>query len=207
VSREAVPFDFGEWEGVEQFDGLTGGTENIVRVADLPSARALAGVRFAVDKGPALVEKPDAAPRAWVVHQVDRVEGDAAVRARLAQPPDQLMTHAFVSGDVPRVESCGGPGTAFLESRRTIESRARVRASLPCAGLVIVSQTWYPGWTAYVDGRRAPLLEAYGFLDAVPVPAGEHHIELVYRPWHAWIGALITIATIAIVLSGRAAIL
>ena len=72
---------------------------------------------------------------------------------------------------------------------------------------MIVSQTWYPGWNAYVDGQAAPLLEAYGFLDAVPVAAGEHHIELVYRPWPAWIGALITFSTIAIVLSGRAAIL
>jgi hypothetical protein len=190
---------------VEQFDGLTGGTENIVRVADLPSARALAGARFVIGppapgKGPALIENQDAAPRAWVVHEVDRVEGDAAVRARLAQAPEQLMTHAFVRGEVPSgIQPCPSPGTAFLEARRNIESRERVRASLPCAGLVIVSQTWYPGWMAYVDGRRTPLLEAYGFLDAVPVPAGEHHIELVYRPWHAWIGALITLTTVAIV--------
>ena len=41
MSRAEAPFDFGEWEGVEQFDGLTGGTQSIVRVADLPSARAL----------------------------------------------------------------------------------------------------------------------------------------------------------------------
>jgi hypothetical protein len=164
-------------------------------------------VKYSIVKGPRSIENPEAAPRAWVVHEVDRVEGDAAVRARLAQPPDQLMKRAFVRGDVPHVEQCANPGTVFLEARRNIESRERIRASLPCAGLVIVSQTWYPGWTAYVDGRRAPLLEAYGFLDAVPVPGGEHHIELVYRPWHAWIGALITLTTIAIVLSGRAAIL
>jgi hypothetical protein len=207
MSREEAPFDFGEWEGVEQFDGLTGGTQNIVRVADLPSARALAGVKYTIAKGPRSIENPDAAPRAWVVHEVDRVEGDAAVRGRLAQPPDQLMRRAFVRGAVPRVEQCADPGTVFLEARRNIESRERIRASLPCAGLVIVGQTWYPGWIAYVDGRRAPLLEAYGFLDAVPVPGGEHHIELVYRPWHAWIGALITLTTIAIVLSGRGAIL
>ena len=157
----------------DRFDGLSGGTQNIVRVADLPAARALA------------------ANQVSVVNEVDRVDGDQAVRARLSAPHPR----AFVSSaDPPPFPPCPNAGTA------TMESRARIRAQLSCPGLVVIRQTWYPGWSAYVDGQRAPLLEAWGFLDAVPVSAGRHVIELKYRPFTIWAGAFITFATFAVVL-------
>jgi len=163
----------GDFSGTDRFDGPTGGTQNIVRVADLPAARALT------------------AQRAWVVNEVDRVDGDQAVRARLSQPTPR----AFVSGaDPQKFQLCHDTGNAIMTSRSQIE------ATLPCPGLVVIRQTFYPGWSAWVDGRRAPLFEAYGFLDAVPVAAGRHVIQLKYRPLTVWIGAFLTFATLAVVL-------
>ena len=43
------------------------------------------------------------------------------------------------------------------------------------------SENWMPGWRAAVDGNEVPVVRAFYALQAVPVPAGEHRVELRYR--------------------------
>lgn len=73
--------------------------------------------------------------------------------------------------------------------------------------IVVVSQTFYPGWRAEVDGIPAPLLRAdYGF-DGVVLPPGRHRVRLALVPNSLRIGALMTAAALAVcavlVLRGR----
>jgi hypothetical protein len=52
-------------------------------------------------------------------------------------------------------------------------------------GLLVVSQPFYPGWRARVDGKQAPIYRADYLLQAIPVSADTHRVELTYRlsPW------------------------
>jgi hypothetical protein len=60
-----------------------------------------------------------------------------------------------------------------------------VQARAESAGYLVLSDVWYPGWQALVDGKAAPILRANYLFRAVPVPAGEHAVTLAYRP--AWL--------------------
>lgn len=66
--------------------------------------------------------------------------------------------------------------------------RDRVSFSIdaPADGFVVINQAWYPGWIAEVDGTRAPIWRANGFVRAVPITAGRHHVELRFEPRDAW---------------------
>ena len=66
--------------------------------------------------------------------------------------------------------------------------------------LLILSEPHYPGWQAAVDGQAAPILRANYILRSIPVPAGEHTVDLTFRPLSFTIGAIIS--TIALVLIG-----
>ena len=60
-------------------------------------------------------------------------------------------------------------------------------------GWVVISQVWYPGWEARIDGQATKVYRAdYAFM-AVEVPAGKHQISLNYRPFSFRIGALLSI--------------
>lgn len=51
-------------------------------------------------------------------------------------------------------------------------------------GYLVMTQSAYPGWTAWVDGQKIPILKAYGFLTALPIPPGSHQVRFTYRePW------------------------
>ena len=201
-------FELGDWLGVAQFDGRTGGTENVAGVADLPTARALAGTGFTVDavrpgapafrtpSGLKLYAAANTFPRAWVVNRVTSVANETDARARLSRPPGEFRRTAFVSGAPPLLAPCENPGTVGAVMRRG--QTLTVHAALPCAAMVIVSQTFYPGWRASVDGKPAKLYQADGFLDGIAVPAGQHVITLSWRPWTVFAGA--TLSAISAVL-------
>ena len=58
-----------------------------------------------------------------------------------------------------------------------------------CTGMVILADSYYPGWQATVDGRSAPIWEAYGAIRGVVVPAGDHQVEFRFRPGSVYLGA------------------
>ena len=64
------------------------------------------------------------------------------------------------------------------------------------AGTLVVLENSWSGWRASVDGRRVDLLgEAWLQVQA---PAGAHHFEFRYRPWDVVLGALLTLAGVAL---------
>jgi uncharacterized membrane protein YfhO len=67
--------------------------------------------------------------------------------------------------------------------------------------MVILADTYAPGWSATVDGQPTPIYEAYTLVRGVVAPAGAHTIDLVYRPRSVLLGAaLLTLASLAAVL-------
>jgi hypothetical protein len=144
----------------------------------------------------AVFENPDALPRAY------RVPG--ALRA----PPDLRTALAGMAGDrfdsrlhvllddPPRpllraARARRADPEAHVAIERYEEERLVLRTRGRLAGVVVVTDAYYPGWEAALDGDPVPLLRANTAFRGVVVPAGEHVVELRYRPASLrWGGAL-----------------
>lgn len=57
----------------------------------------------------------------------------------------------------------------------------------PAAGVVVIHETYFPGWSATVDGVAHQVVPANGMFRAILVDAGSHRIVMKYKPqgWHA----------------------
>ena len=115
-----------------------------------------------------------------------------------------------IASDLGPASADPGPGQEPGEARivkydatgPVIEVNARTGCYL------VVSDTFYPGWLAVVDGKVAPLLRADYAFRAVSLEAGSHTVRMVYRSSYFRIGLLFTIAGIALIalmLSSRTA--
>jgi hypothetical protein len=71
-----------------------------------------------------------------------------------------------------------------------------VTASRPA--VLVVSTAWLPGWSARVNGREVPVARANGLVVAVPVPAGESTVQLVFHPPGLAAGATVTLVSLAV---------
>ncbi len=79
----------------------------------------------------------------------------------------------------------------ILEAKFANES-VSIQTEAPAASLVVISQTYYPAWKAYVDGRRTRLWRANYAFQALEVPAGHHHIQLAYEDEPLLAGAVLS---------------
>jgi hypothetical protein len=74
----------------------------------------------------------------------------------------------------------------------------RVRTHLAERGWLTTARPWYPGWTAHVNGRHAPIVRVnYAFL-GLELPPGECDIELRYEPESVLAGAWISLASLVV---------
>lgn len=219
VADADIPTNFGDWHAVETINGYVAGVpKNLLRV-ELHTRRTqqLFGVTHSVARKPDWPDQqqvyegasgvkvwrnPDPMPRVWTVQQTIRVQNDGELRQRLQDPALDFNRAAVVMGDVPALESCAD-GSAQLIRRST--DRALVKARLNCRGMLILSDPYYPGWKAKVDGAPAPIHEVYGALRGVVLEAGEHTVEFRFRPMSVYLGAFCAIVGLGILLvSARA---
>jgi hypothetical protein len=90
----------------------------------------------------------------------------------------------------------GGPGEARL--LRYEPERVLVEADAPAPALLLLADTWDPGWSARIDGAPADSLAADGALRAVAVPAGHHLVEWTYRTPGLARGALLSAVSLCV---------
>jgi uncharacterized membrane protein YfhO len=63
------------------------------------------------------------------------------------------------------------------------------------AGLLVASETHYPGWEAWIDGSPAPIHRVDIALRGVAVPEGAHRVRMEFHPTILWVGLGISVIT------------
>ena len=123
----------------------------------------------------------DPLPRAWVVYHAEAASDEDAIVILNAEDFHPLEMAVLAPDAVPASLPQGaGPGVPaqVLESR---PGRLVLGAEPGGDGLLVVSQPFYPGWHATVDGEPAPIHRVDYMLQGVRVQAGSRRVELIYR--------------------------
>ncbi len=208
VAESVSPKNFGDWYGLEQVNGYMGMSINMFRDQWRPQVPQLLGARFHVGpearlpdqvkrftgrSGVHVWESPEYAPWAWTAHEFERIDEGRLLEAYLPGWP-ALRGRVFALRGEAKVASCDGTDEVRLTNLEP--ERGRVEVAMACDGLLVYSTAVLPGWTATVDGAPAEIIEAYGKLTAVAVPAGRHTVEFRYAPGSVRLGAGLSLACV-----------
>jgi hypothetical protein len=79
-----------------------------------------------------------------------------------------------------------------------------VKVSAANGGTLVLSELYYPGWEARVNGSAQRIDEVHGGLGGIPVPPGESLVTVDYEPQSVMLGAILTILTFAFTLAAAA---
>lgn len=139
-------------------------------------------------------------PRAFLV--------DRYVVASRSEAPDRvtsgqldLAREAVLETDLPPSEA--PEPSSDLGTARIVEYSAHdvtIETNAPARRLLVLTDSYFPGWQATIDGDEVTIHPANAAFRAVSVPAGQHVVRFRYRPASFRFGVALTFATGALLL-------
>jgi hypothetical protein len=91
--------------------------------------------------------------------------------------PDAVLEGWSPDGGFPPTLRTG----RVLRIQRATET-LRIEATANHPGVLLINDSWAPGWVASLDGRPVPIMRADALVRAVPWPAGSRVLEMRYDP-------------------------
>jgi hypothetical protein len=117
---------------------------------------------------------------------------DLAAFDALSQTNLDLRRIVFLPTDARGSISATQQTTARVRDTQFANRSISIQTEAPAVSMVVISQTHYPAWRAYVDGRPATIWRANYAFQALEVPAGRHQIRLLYEDTKLLTGAVLS---------------
>ena len=205
---KAIPYNIGDWYGIEAFNAYAASVVDSLWQHHIfsPRVQDIIGIRYYFEltpqrsdlrevfqgrSGVKVFENAKAFPRAWAVHGAGEVADSKQARAKLEDPQFDARHSVFLVGQAPpKLASCEGDDVWMPQHQ---PNYVMIRAAMNCRGMVILTDSWFPGWRTTVDGKPAKTYKAYGAFRGILVDTGHHVIEMRYRPWSVFAGAAMTL--------------
>jgi hypothetical protein len=160
-------------------------------------------VKIDLEKGTwGFVERENYFPRAWLVDSFVVVKENEIKNYMQKTPIDYRRTvvlekmPTFVKNTADSLSNVSV--TCLFYSDNYFKYRIKTNKS----AFLVLSEIWYPDWTAYVDGIQFEVYRANYCFRAVEIPKGEHILEMKFESNAFKFGTFITSLTIFLVLVG-----
>ncbi|MBV9790369.1 MAG: YfhO family protein [Chloroflexi bacterium] len=146
-----------------------------------------------------VLQNPAPLDRAYFVSSVNTIGDAATILAVIKQPGFNPGQQALVEGALPeqQAQRLSTDGPAQVQVERVSPNELRLHTQATTDRFLVLSEMWFPGWHAEIDGQALPIYRTNYLLRGLVVPAGEHTIRMYYRPTSALVGAGITALAMA----------
>jgi hypothetical protein len=153
-----------------------------------------------------LYENRNYLPRVTVVKNFKVLQGDDQFMQTLVDPSFDPRKTVLLEAVPKRLLSLRQePLNPTLEPEVRVityeNNRMVLKVSTPEAALLFMSESYYPGWKAYVDGRQEEILRANYVFRAITLGPGSHRVELVCQPLRFRLGMALSLLTIIALLT------
>lgn len=130
-------------------------------------------------------------PRAWIVERAEVIGDEQKTLERVRDLNFDPATTVILE-QAPRIAMSppsGGGLAGIAGCKRLAPGRMEIQTQSARDGYLVLSEIFYPGWKATIDGKPVELERADGLITALPLPAGTHTVMYEYDPISFKIGA------------------
>lgn len=158
-----------------------------------------------------VAEMKKSRPRALVMENWRVVQSEAETTQTLLSPKHDIYRMALLN-QAPEgwpAQNIAGPlapdqpittlAQAGVESIQYGWNRVELTATAKRPSVLVLGDVDYPGWQAFVDGKREPVLRADLIFRAVKLEPGRHTVSFVYRPGRFSAGMAVSLATLLLI--------
>ena len=141
-----------------------------------------------------LYKNRNPSPRAWLVKDF-KVLDSKTILSMMIQKEFKPRKEVLLEETPPSLtlpHKGGGVGGSEVEFISETNNRLQLHVETKGNSLLVLSDTYYPGWKAFVDGIPEKIYQANYAFRAVPLGAGTHKVEFVYDPMSFKLGAGVT---------------
>ncbi len=166
---------------------------------DKPNAfdGAIRSFKLVYDREVKVYENMTALPRVFTVTDVVSAPSCAVAQDMTGKPGFNAVRSAVIEGSAPSWFTAGQKARSSSARITTYGTNAvTIEAEADRSALLVLTDVYYPGWDAYIDGRPAEVYRVDGLLRGVFIEKGVHTIEFRYLPWSFLSGASIGVAAI-----------
>jgi hypothetical protein len=152
-----------------------------------------------------IIRRDTCVPRAYIVHEAVVKDGEAALNYMMGRDFDPLKK-------VVLAKQINMPNTELPKIRRNLDEGCRIlsytcneiviEATLNAPGLLVMSEINYPGWDAFVNGKKVRLLTCNYLFRSVPMQTGRHTVRLEFNPFTFYIGCIVSVISFVFVIIG-----
>lgn len=155
--------------------------------------------RVAEHDGIEVYRNINALPRARLVASLKGFEDTKTLITEMSKPDFNPATTAYVlKSDLPRnvppLNAGDDPGTADITQYNSL--RVSIDVTANTNAVLVLSDAYYPGWIALLDGLPVMQFPVYHAFRGIFVPKGKHTVEFVYAPATFQAGLAISAATL-----------
>jgi hypothetical protein len=168
--------------------------------------------KLAVFKDIEIYENLKVLPRAWFARRAAQMSNEEVLRTirsgrmKDGSAFDPAETVLFGREDYGNREialpQIGDPAGSEAQITRYEPHRVELQTRNPQPGFLVLSEIYYRGWEAWIDGRRAPVERVNYTLRGLAVPAGDHRVEFAFRAHSFRNGAAYTLLGVLLLLVG-----
>lgn len=135
-------------------------------------------------------------PRIYFAEKIMTYENPAEFAQVFFSPKTDMSRTVLVSSEpagVPKNTAGGSAAIVSYEPERVVISTDR---DMP--GILVLTDTYFPGWEAAIDGKPAGLIRVNWTMRGIAVPQGKHIVTMSYRPKSVTYGSFLSMISIGI---------
>jgi hypothetical protein len=146
-------------------------------------------------------ERKNVLPRAFIIHDFQALKEEQILKTLMDENfgPAKTLLLEKTPGQLPK--KAKGDDRVEIDESTYFDNQVIIKANLSADGYLFLSDSFYPGWKAFVDKKETKIYRANYTFRAVFVPEGEHEVKFLFQPQSFKMGLRVSIFTLFILVA------